>query len=319
MSLLTSWLASTPPDVAVEIAPERVSAAVVTPRGSGLVVSAHAVQPLPPGVVTPSLTSTNIHDRALVAEALRRVLSRFGSRPRRVALVVPDTAAKVSLVRFDQVPSRRDDLDQLVRWQIRKSAPFALEDACVTYAAGAGGGASSEFVVEVARRDVIREYESVCEDNDAHAGLVDVATLSLLGLFSGRDASLADWLLVHVRPAYTSIAIVRGGHLIFYRNRQEDDDDGLPDLVHQTAMYYQDRLEGKGFERVLVAGSGRMPGSVDLARRSLEERLNVNVEFVDPLRAATLADRIGASQELVDALGPLVGLLARTRQAMVAA
>ena len=53
----------------------------------------------------PSLTAANIHDRAAVVAALDRVLERVG-RPRRIGLVVPDSVAKVSLVRFEQVPAR---------------------------------------------------------------------------------------------------------------------------------------------------------------------------------------------------------------------
>ncbi len=312
MSVLASWLASPPPDAAIEVAADRVAAAALTTRGSGLVVSGHAVEMLAPGVVTPSLTATNIHDRAVVVAALRQVIERLGTRVRRVALVVPDTAVKVSLLRFDKVPPRRDDLDQLVRWQLRKAAPFPVDDACVTYTPAletSDGG--REFVVELARRDVIREYEAVCEEASVYAGLVDTVTLSLLGLFSGSAAPTGDWLLVHVRPDYTSIAIARGEQLIFYRSRPEDEGTDLEDLVHQTSMYYQDRLQGRGFTRVMLAGSGGILGALEVAQRSIEERLGVAVTPVDPTRAAALADRISASPDLMNVLGPLVGILRR--------
>ena len=120
MSLLASWLASPPPDAAVEITPERVSAATLVSRGAALVVQSHAAEPLPAGAVVPSLTAPNIVDRAAVAAAVRAVLGRLGARTGRVALVVPDVTAKVSLVHFNQLPPTRDDLDKLVRWQVRQ-------------------------------------------------------------------------------------------------------------------------------------------------------------------------------------------------------
>jgi Tfp pilus assembly PilM family ATPase len=313
MSLLASWLASPPPEAAIEIAADRVAAAALTARGSGLVVNGHATEPLAPGVVVPSLTSTNIHDRAAVAAAVRRTVERLGVRVRRVALVLPDTVVKLSLLRFEKVPPRRDDLDQLVRWQLRKAAPFPIDDASVTYSPALeldGGG--REFVVEMARRDTIREYEAVCEEANVYAGLVDTATLALLGLFTGSAAPDGDWLLVHVRPDYTSIAISRGEHLIFYRSRSEDEGTDLEDLVHQTAMYYQDRLSGRGFGRVMLAGSGGVIGALEVAQRSIEDRLGVPVTPVDPTRTAALTDRIGRSPELMNVLGPLVGILRRS-------
>ena len=63
------------------------------------------------------------------------MLEQIG-RPRRIGLVVPDLVAKVSLVRFEKVPPRAADLDQLVRWQVRKTAPFPIEEAQVSSCAG---------------------------------------------------------------------------------------------------------------------------------------------------------------------------------------
>src|SRR5262245_48224467 len=321
MSLFASWLASPLPDAAIEIAPERVSVAVVDKRGGGLVVQAHASEALPAGAVVASLTSSNVHNRTLVAGALRAVLERAGVRPRRVALVIPDLAAKVSLVRFDTVPARREDLDQLVRWQVKKASPFPIEEAIVTWTPAARNpDGSAEFLVVSARRDIVAEYEAVCEQARVYAGLVDLATLSLVNLIlGGTEAPPADWLVVHLRPDYTSIVIMRGEHVIFFRNRPEGDEASIADLVHQTAMYYQDRLEGQRFARVLLGGSGRLGGSVELARKNLEERLGVSVESIDPSRTAALTDRISTTPDLMDVLGPLVGMALRTRGEAVTA
>ncbi|MBI4886411.1 MAG: pilus assembly protein PilM [Acidobacteria bacterium] len=312
---ITSWLASPPPDAAVEIAPARVSAAAMMTRGDRPTIQAYAAEALPAGAVAASLTTQNVVDRAAVAAGVRTVLSRLGTRPRRVALIIPDLAAKVSVIRFDHVPARHDDLDQLVRWQVRKAAPFPIEDACVTYTPGArGADGSGDFVVALARHDVVRGYEEACADAGVYAGLVDLATFSVvnLALASARTDG-GDWLVVHMRPEYTSIAIVRAGDLIFFRNRPDDDDETLADVVHQTVMYYQDRLAGRGFARVLLGGSGRAAGAVAHARQSLEERLGTAVEAIDPTGAAIVPDRLTATPDLMDVLAPLTGMLLRTR------
>jgi type IV pilus assembly protein PilM len=319
MSLLASWLASPPLDAAIEIAPEAVSIAVLGGRGQHAVVEGYAVEPLPAGAVVPSLTATNIPDRDAVVRTLRAACESVGVRPRRVALVIPDLAAKVSLVRFDRVPPRRDDLDQLVRWQMKKSTPFPVEDACVTYTPGARGADGNEYVVVAARRETIREYEGVCEDAGIEAGLVDLSTLGVVNLFlSSGPAATGDWLVVHMRPEYTSIVILRGEDVIFFRNRAEGDEEELQDVVHQTAMYYQDRLGGRGFKRILLGGLGRTPGAVDMARRNLEEHMSSVVEPIDPTSGATLSDRIHSTPDLMATLSPLVGMSLRTRREAVA-
>jgi type IV pilus assembly protein PilM len=320
MSLLSSWLTSPPPDAAVEISAERVAVATMAGRGNDLVVHGYASEPLPTGAVVPSLTAHNVVDRPRVVTALRAAIERLGSRPRRVALVIPDLAARVSLLRFDRVPARREDLDQLVRWQLKKSAPFPVDDACVTYNAGGQRDGGQEFLVAMARHEIVREYEGVCDEAGTYAGLVDLATLSVLNLFlSSREMPQGDWLVVHMQPEYTTLAILRGQDVIFYRSRPEGDDDSLADLVHQTEMYYQDRLSGQGFQHVLLGGSGRVPGSLHSAARSLEERLGAAVEPIDPTRVAALRDRITVSPDLMDLLAPLVGMLVRTRREAAAA
>ncbi len=321
MNLFTPLREGTTPPVAVEIAAGRVAAASLERRGGQPVVSQHATELLPDGALVPSLTAANTHDRAAVMTALNRALERVG-RPRRIGLVVPDAIAKVSLVRFEQVPARSTDLDQLVRWQVRKSAPFPIEEAQVSFVPALRHADGQEFLVSLARRNVIHEYEALCAEAGAYAGLVDLATFNVVNLLLAGSAPPADdWLLVNVAADSASIALLRGPHVIFFRNRANDTEGTLADLVHQTAMYYEDRLQGAGFSRVVLAGaaSGSVRlGDVEQVRRRLEDRLSARVETVDPRAAASLTDRIAAAPALLDSLAPLVGLLLRDRQGVTA-
>jgi Tfp pilus assembly PilM family ATPase len=298
-----------------------VSAATIASRESGLSVTAHAVEPLPPDAVVPSLNAPNIVDPKAVGLVLRQVFDRMGVRPKRVALAIPDSVAKVSLLRFEKVPQRRSDLDELIRWQVRKAAPFRIEDAQLSYMPSlkAPDGAA-EFVVVMARKSIVREYEAACEAAGAQAGVVDLTTFNVINAaFASPHPPEGDWLLVHVAQEDATMAILRGDSLVFFRNRVADGEAGLADMVHQTAMYYEDRLNGSGFGRVVLTGGGS-PASqgaqdADYLRRALENRLDTTVDSIDPRNAATLLDRIATTPELLDTLAPLVGLLARERAA----
>jgi type IV pilus assembly protein PilM len=315
MSIFTSLREPSAPSVAVEIAAGRVSGASLDWRGGRAVVSAHITEPLPDGALTPALNGANTHDRASVSTAVNRVLDKLG-RPRRIGLVVPDVVAKVSLIRFEKIPPRAQDLDQLVRWQVRKAAPFPIEEAQVSFVMGQRAPDGQELIVSLARRSIIEEYEGLCAEAGAHAGLVDLATFNVINaVLAGSMPPAVDWLLVNVAADSASIAILRGPHLIFFRNRAAETDGTLADLVHQTAMYYEDRLQGAGFSHVLLAGgAGGRAADLDQVRRSLEERLTTPVDTVDPRTAATIADRIAASPALLETLAPLVGLLLRARK-----
>jgi len=325
MSPLPSFLVSPPPSIGVEIASDRVTAVSLARQGGSWIVGAHGTERLAPGVVTPALNALNVHDARALSAALRSAFDKLGARPRRVALVVPDSAAKVSLLRFEKVPAEAD-LDQLIRWQMRKAAPFKPEDAQISWVPSAaipGGG--REYLVTLGRRDIIESYMKACADAGAAAGLVDLASLNLINaaLASGAATSAGDWLIVHVAPDYATLAIVRDGYLIYFRTRQLETDLDLSDLIHQTAMYHEDRLSGGRFARVVLSGgSGRVAaGAADAAeqnarlRRGLEERMGVKVEALDFRGTAAMRDRISAGAELLDTLAPAVGVVLREQVA----
>jgi hypothetical protein len=316
MSLL-DWVQTPPPDVAVQIDREQVSAARLDWRGREPRIAAHHVEALPAGAVAPGLSALNMADVGLVGQAVSRVLGALGGRTTRVALVLPDTVAKVSLIRLDKVPPRAADLQEIVRWQLRKSAPFPMEQAVVSISPGAeSSDGGRELVVSLAREDVIRQYEQTCTMAGAHAGLVDLASFGVFnGIIAGGGAPTGDWLLVHATPTYVTLAVARGDRLLFLRNRGDEAEGTLSDIIHQTAMYYEDRLDGRGFERVWLAGASQLPEGPNSVRRGIEERLGVTVEAVDPRAAGGLSDRIDAAPELLDTLAPLVGVLRRDRKA----
>jgi type IV pilus assembly protein PilM len=311
-------LASPPPTVAVEIAATHVTTLALAGSGRESVIAGYAVEPLAAGVVTPTLNAANVHDPAALTAGIRTTLQKVAGRTRRVALVLPDTAAKVSLVRFDKVPAKLHDLDQLIRWQVKKAAPFRFEDAQLSWIPGvAVDGGGREYVVSMARRDVIESYERACEDAGVHAGLVDIASFSLINAqLAAAGAEGGDWLLVHLASDYVTLAVVRHGDLVFFRNRTLGAEGDLADLVHQTAMYHEDRLGGGGFARVVLAGASLAgPDQAERLRRGIEERLGGRVEFIDVRVAAAMRDRISASPGLLDTLAAPAGILLRERAA----
>ena len=314
---LRDLLQTPAPDVAVEIDHTHVAAARLAWRGGQAVINGHVSEPLPAGLVVPGLAALNVADVPALSQSIARALSELGGgRPSRISLIVPDTVAKVSLLKLEKVPPKTSDLREIVRWQIRKTAPFPVEQAVLSISEGARGAeGGSEFIVALSRQDVIHQYEQACVMAGVHAGLIDLSTFGVINsILANATAPSGDWLLVHVTDTYLTLAVMRDSALLFFRNRG-DEEGTLADLIHQTAMYYEDRLHGDGFGRVLIAGAARLPGGADTVRRGLEERLRIAVESVDPRGAAALQDRIGASAELLDVLAPLVGALLRERKA----
>lgn len=311
-----SPLSAQPPAAAIEIAAGRVTVAEIGTGPEGLVVTGFASEPLPDAAVTPSLTGVNIADPGVVTAALRRACEKAGIRPpKRAALVVPDTAARVTLLTFEQLPPRAADVDQLIRWQIRKATPFPLEEAQVSHVVVQQEPGAVTVAAIVARRDVIGQYEEAVTALGTLPGIVDLASLNVVNaVLAGGATSAGDWLLVCVSKESTALAIVRAGQLMFYRLRLAIDEEPLGALVHQTAMYHQDRLGGGTFARVWLCGSSWAEGGGEPIRREISERLGVQAEPVDVRVVATLRDRISVGPDVLDAIAAPLGVLVRERK-----
>jgi Tfp pilus assembly PilM family ATPase len=312
----SAWLAATPPSVAIEIATGRVTVAELSAGGGTPVIAGYASEPLPPGAVTPALVGPNVPNPAVVVDALKRALERTGLRSlRRAALVVPDSVARVSLLSFDEVPARSSELDQLIRWQLRKATPFPIEEARISHLPAHVDGGTATFAAVVARPDVLAQYEAVTNALGIHAGLVDLASFNVINaVICAGAVAPADWLVICLAEEATTIAILRGAGLMFYRHRTALDEP-LSALVHQTAMYHEDRLGGSSFARVWLCGAALAPGGGDLVRREISARLGIAAEGVDIRPAIGLRDQIAAGPEVLDVLAAPVGVLLRERKA----
>jgi Tfp pilus assembly PilM family ATPase len=310
----SSWLAPPPITTVIEVAARRVTVVEAGRGASGLTIAHEAVAPLPEGAITPALSGDNLPDPAAVADAIRAALERAGlGSVRRAALIVPDSIARVALVPFDQVPARRRELDELLRWQLRRTMPFSIDEAVVTHFPASAAGEGAVIAAVVARRDVVAQYEAVLSSVGIHAGLVDLASFNVMNAVIASHGEVeGDWLLVHLAGDAATLAILRGRALMFYRHRPALDEETIGALVHQTAMYHEDRLGGGAFARVWLCGSG---AAADDARQEIGRRLGLTAGTVDVRQTAAWPDTSAPAGDGLDAFTAPVGLLLRDRDA----
>ncbi len=210
------------------------------------------------------------------------------------------------------------DLEQVIRWQVRKSAPFAIEEAQLGYETGLRADDGQEFIVTLARRDVIAEYEALCARKPARTRASSTCrrSTSSTRCSSAEAVPAGDWLLVNIAPGWESIAIMRGRHLIFFRSRGADGEGTLADLDSPDRDVLRGppervRIQPRAAVRRVGGGDVRSVCAADSPSGSA-----TTVETVDPTRAAALR---GPHQRRPGGCStrstPLVGLILRTREA----
>ncbi len=291
------------PGFACEITARHVAAAGWT--GGRLGVDGFALEPLPGGAVAVSPVEANIANVDTVRAALERVLSRVRLQGREIALLVPDQVVRVFILHFDTFPKRADEAVPLLRWRLKKSVPFDVEETVVSYMVQASRNAGVDVVAAIARQRIVRQYEEVVEAVGLHPGVVLGSTLATLPLLD------ATWPTLLARTTGTTLttAIVQEDKLIVYRCTEmgADADSLAPkamlEELYPALTFYQDNWQQK-VRQIRLAGLG---GRTEEFRRVLEAELGVNTSAL--LASSGVADRLtGDAKSLVDReLDALVG------------
>ena len=80
------------------------------------------------------------------------------------------------------MPRRADEALPLLRWRLKKSVPFDVDETVVSWMRQTGRAGALEVVTAVARQRIIKEYEELLQPLGASAGVVLSSTLGTLPL-----------------------------------------------------------------------------------------------------------------------------------------
>jgi type IV pilus assembly protein PilM len=191
--------------------------------------------------------------------------------------LVPDPVIRVFVQHFEDFPRSADEAVPMLRWKLKKSVPFEVEETILSYMRQSTGSAGVEIVTAIARQRIIKEYEALLEELSVRPGVVLSTTLAAISLLEERKPTL----LARISGTFLTTAIVREGVLAGYRCTElpVHGDSLTPQMlleeIFPLAAYYQDTWR-EGIQAVRVSGLGnRLPEFV----RALE------AEFRCPVRS----------------------------------
>jgi hypothetical protein len=302
-----AWQALTAPEralVAVEVRPTGVGVVRTKVEKGATVLAAAASVELAPEVLRPSLTQPNIADPEAFRTGLRSAIERAGVLGgARIALVLPDPVARVALIPAAELGAgRASELDEVVRFRLRKSLPFEVRDARIAHVRSAR--AEDPLLAVAAMGSIVDAYEEVCRSLGLEPGLVELSGLALCRSAFGAGSS-GDRLLVNWDEGYATLLLVREGWPVLARTLVGPIVSAPAEVAReaaQTLVYARERLGSSGLVQVVVR-SAVLPAAE--AAAVLEAPLGVLPEPVSPWRALGSADPGPAAQALAGAAGCL--------------
>lgn len=288
------------PKLACEIAADRVLAGRMVDHGIGL--DSCAASELAPGSVVPDLVENNLRQRGAVRQGIERALGSVGGRSKDVIAIVPDAAVRVMLVEFDTLPSDQEEALGVVRFRLKKSLPFDVEKAKVSYHAQKLGD-EVRVVAAVALGTVIDDYEAAFRDAGFNPGVVLPSTLAALGAAEGKRPTL----VIKVDAHTTSIAILNEDQLQLFRTLENTrgvtiSGEQLAEEVYPSVVFFQDTYH-LNIEQIYVAGLPESGG----AAPALQAQTGAEVqELVSPSQLGITAGGSVPRWRMAGVLGALI-------------
>ena len=235
-----------PPGYVFEISPGGIAfAAPNAPEVPGF-------RPLDEGVLAISPLTDNVKLPEAFAQGLADTFpSANGSKvPRPAALILPDYATRLQVLDFDTFPSKPEEQQALVRFRVKKTVPFDIETAAVSFHPQPPTGDSKkvEVVAVLVAYEILGRYEAPLREAGYQPGLVTTSALATLNLIKSSELSL----LVKLSGKTLTILALDGSRIKMARCLELEAlaEEEVLAVIYPTIAYMEDAFSGK-------SGSGR--------------------------------------------------------------
>lgn len=239
-------------------------------------------QAFEPGTLQVSPIEDNVLRPEIVSAMIARLCPSGSSRKRRpAAVILPDYAARVSVLDFDSFPSSAEEQLSLVKFRVRKTIPFDIDSAAVSYWVQPSSSSKAEkkrievLAVTVAV-EVIARYEALFRSAGFQPGVVTTSTLAALNLYEGTGVAV----LAKVAGSAMTVAALSGNAIKLFRcvTLEESSEEEILGVLHPTFAYVEDEL-GTPVSKLILCGIARAPSGLRCEIETLRSRFGAPGAF----------------------------------------
>jgi type IV pilus assembly protein PilM len=223
---------------------------------------------LPPGAVVEG----EVRDPAVVATALKKLWSDGGFRSKDVVLGVSSQRAMVRLIEMPLADEK--ELRSALRYEIGDLLPIPVEQAIFDFTLvgpgkpGGDGGQTTQVLVVVAQKDIVKDEIAVVNRAGLHVRAVDASSLALLRAVPAPNDSGALDAVISLGAQLAVVAVRQGGTPRFMRTAAVGTDEAAePARVGTVARLVPSTVRDKSDGRT---GAGKSENVIEEVRSSIE-------------------------------------------------
>jgi type IV pilus assembly protein PilM len=287
------WISEPPPEHVFEIT-EHSLARISTRTGGQPKLETLGERSLVASPSAPNLVRPQVY-----RDALLKFNGSQAQRRRTVALVIPDYAVRMAILDFEEFPATEEQRIALLRFRLRKSVPFHIDEAQVAYSIQLNEPRRIEVLAVAIAQPILLEYEGLFSDGGFRVGLVTPSCIAALPLYATAGSGLT--LVAKMAGSTISMLLAEAGRVRLVRcldlaagdgEITQQRTEGALTLLQQTLAYAEDQI-GAQATRLLLCGFGE---ETDALGRLAEQELRIGYTAV--------RSRYGtASQETAGLLG----------------
>ena len=229
-------------------------------------------QPIEAGTLVASPVADNLLRGDAVSSMIERLAPMNGPKKRRpAAVILPDYAARVTVLDFDSFPSSADEQLSLVRFRVKKTIPFDIDSAAVSYYVQPTSVSKKiEVVAVTVALEVIARYEALFRNTGFQPGVITTSSLAALNLYRGDGIVVFAKLSGHV----LSVAVIAGSTIKLFRCvvLEEASEEEILAILHPTFAYVEDELASPARKLILCGFPHGAPDSLHCEQEPLRSR-----------------------------------------------
>ena len=265
LAKMFGFLRNPPPEFVFEIASDGIAMSRTRPP------AAPQYAALPAGVLVPSPFKDNVLDHDAFTRAVARLVPAAARRAQRTAaLILPDNAMRLAVLDFESFPAKEEERLALVKFRLRKTLPFDVDEAALAYHVQTG----NKVIAAVAPVEIMARYEAPFRAAGLHPGFVTASSLALLELLPVAGSIL----VAHRSPGALTVLALRQGVVTLARSLELNAGaDQLTEIsadLYPTLVYIEDQT-GARPEKLILAGFGP---DADTSATRLSIELDIPVE-----------------------------------------
>jgi type IV pilus assembly protein PilM len=274
--------------VGLDIGSSAVKAVELKASGRTYRVSAYAAESVPPD----SIVDGAIIDAVSVADAIRRVFDRAGTRTRDVAASLSGNAVIVKKISLPVMTEA--ELSESIRWEAEQYIPFDIQDVNLDHQILEGHDPTKgtmDVLLVAAKKDKINDYSGVIAQAGRQPAVIDVDAFAIQNAFEVNydvEPGVVT-VLMNIGASAVNINIVSGASSVFTR------DISTGGNAYTEAIQREFNLSFEHAEQVKRGrtSDGVGPDDVRPVLRAVTENLLLEVQKTfDFYRATAPSDRL---------------------------